>query len=785
MNLGYVCGLTLLLIHSVASYAVPLKEINVEVLQLPGLIAGVNLKIDEYGITHITAANNHDLFFAQGFNAARDRLWQIDFWRRSGLGELSLVFGEDFLAKDRASRLMLYRGSMNEEWQSYGADARTVTEAFVAGINAYVKLVKDKVRPLPLEFIELGYQPAFWQAEDVVRIRSHGVWQNVISEVERAFMICYGSIQGDLIRRKLEPEHEVELPTGFDPCSLPENVLDQYLLASYPPSFDPGQGGSNNWAIAGGRTSTGRPIVAADPHRAYTIPSLRYAVHLKSPDINIIGAGEPHAPGVAIGHNGRVAFGFTIFPADQEDLMVYDLNSKNPNQYQHQGQWHDMEIIQEKIPLRNNQSKTVELKYTRHGPVLYQDDKNAYALRTVALEPGTAPYLGQLSLARVKNVDEYDDALQRWGSPGEHHVFADIEGNIAWRSAAKTPIRTRHDGLLPVAGNGRFEWQGFHPSSSLPGAKNPENGWITTANNIIDAEHYPYSKKALSFEWVGDWRARRISEVLASNTKHSVFDSLLLQNDYTSVFARELTALLVEINFKNSGAKKSQKLFANWNHTFDPESNTAALFQIWYYGHLAPTLTKIVGGEIAESIVTLPDERTVLEVLRHPGDWLDGLAEGDSIDQRNAILEQTLSKAHRDLSLLFLFKSKDKKGWGELLTARWQHLAQPLLSEKLNKRFHLREVARGGDLTTPGMVVFNEEFDTLYGASWRVVMDVGEWDNSIFVNAPGQSGDPRSPHFADLYEVWAKNNAVPLLYSEAAIDRVVRKLIKLAPPPAK
>jgi penicillin amidase len=420
----------------------------------------------------------------------------------------------------------------------------------------------------------------------------------------------------------------------------------------------------------------------------------------------------------------------------------------------------------------------VALSFTRHGPVLHQDKRTAYALRSVAFEPGSAPYLGQLTLISAVDVDAYDKALTRWGSPGEHHVLADTNGDIAWRSAARRPIRDNYDGLSPVPGDGRYEWSGIRNVSDLPGGKNPKQGWIATANNILDAENYPYSDRGLSYEWVGDARAARVSEVLAATPKHTVADSVALQSDYTSVFARKMLALLSELKPDEGKAEKAHTMLMGWDANYGPDSGPAALFQIWYYGNLAPKLIEKVGGDVATEIIILPDERSVLAALSDPGAIYRG---GEPLAQRDRFLNETLADAYSDMSLLFLFRSPEKWAWGDLLTARWKHLADPVLSRSLRGRFELEPVRRGGDLTTPGMGIFNDDFDLLYGASWRMVIGVGDWENSVFVNSPGQSGDPRNEHFRDLYSVWPRDSAVPLLYSTQAVETATQKTIELLP----
>jgi penicillin G amidase len=300
----------------------------------PPLHGQVEILIDPWGIPHIYAEHDEDAFFAQGFNAARDRLWQLDLWRRQGLGLLSEVLGADYLARDRAARLFLYRGPMEQEWTAYGCDLKAILEPFVDGINAYIGLTEDKPNLLPAEFDALGYRPARWQPEDVLRIRAHGRYRNAASEVQRARIVHALGSEADSGRILLEPDTELTVPAGLDLSLITPGILRDYELATSPvdfaPAFHPAPaGGSNNWVISGARTATGRPILATDPHRTLSVPSLRYLVHLSSPGFDVIGGGEPVIPGISLGHNGQIAFGLTIFPVDQEDLYVYETGPRS------------------------------------------------------------------------------------------------------------------------------------------------------------------------------------------------------------------------------------------------------------------------------------------------------------------------------------------------------------------------------------------------------------------------------------------------------------------------
>ena len=415
-----------------------------------GPLAPVEILIDRWGVPHVYASSLYDAFFAQGFNAARDRLWQIDLWRRRGLGLLSEVFGPSFVEKDRAARLFLYRGEMRSEWLAYGPDTRRVVTAFVSGVNEYVRLAREDGSLLPEEFRLMGYRPSFWSPEDVARIRSHGLYQNLASEVERALVMRDFGPEVEALRKPLEPARDVAVPEGLDLSLIPADVLRVYELATEPVEFTGGQPprakgleGSNNWAISPERTTTGRPILANDPHRAQSVPSLRYAIHLSAPGMDVIGAGEPALPGVSIGHNGKIAFGLTIFSTDQEDLCAYETNPEDPSEYRYGEYWEPMEVEHQRILVRDGEPAEVEFRFTRHGPVIYEDpEKNfAFAVRAAWLEPGTAPYLGSVDYMRAEDWDGFLAAMKHWGTPGENLVYADVRGSIGWKPAGIVPRR--------------------------------------------------------------------------------------------------------------------------------------------------------------------------------------------------------------------------------------------------------------------------------------------------------------------------------------------------------
>jgi penicillin amidase len=761
-----------------------------------GLRAPVEILVDRWGVPHVYASSPYDAFFAQGFNAARDRLWQIDLWRRRGLGLLSEILGPSFVEKDRAARLFLYRHDMRTEWLAYGSDTKRVATAFVSGINEYVRLACGDPDLLPEEFRLMGYVPSFWSPEDVARIRSHGLYNNLASEVERALDLGDFGPEVETLRKPLQPPLELTVPEGLDPSLIPSDVLRVYELATAPVEFSGEQSpparsleGSNNWAVSPGRTATGRPILANDPHRAQSVPSLRYAIHLSSPGMDVIGAGEPALPGVSIGHNGKIAFGLTIFSIDQEDLYVYETNPEDPSEYRYRGRWEPMEVERQLIPVKGGDPAEAEFRFTRHGPVIYEDpEKNiAFAVRAAWLEPGTAPYLGSIDYMRARDWDGFLAAMNRWGSPGENQVYADTDGNIGWKPAGLIPRRPNWDGLLPVPGDGRYEWEGFLEADELPVEFNPPRGWVASANEMNLPEGYPHEEKKVGFEWYAPYRYQRIAEVLSANPASSLQDSLRLQADHLSVPARRIVARLRGLNPEDPETALAMRMLTSWDCVLRADSAPAALFEVWYRMHLREALLRrameriVEPGRLAEAI------SRVMRVEDQAGDArvdLEILEELDARLGQEALTGVILSSLREAVGHMVRLLGADPTAWewGRLHHAFLVHPLSPLAEGRTRERMDLGPVPRGGSGDTVGNTAYRlEDFRQTGGSSWRVVIDVGGWDDSLFVNSPGQSGDPASPHYADLFRPWSRDEAVPLLYSRRKVEAATERRIILEP----
>lgn len=746
---------------------------------LPGLSAQAEIVVDRWGVPHIRAASARDAFMVQGWNAARDRLWQIDLWRKRGLGMLAADHGPAYLAQDRAARLFVYRGDMDAEWACYGPDARDWTHAFVDGINAYVELTRRDPNLLPVEFRRLGLKPARWLAEDVVRVRSHARVRNMEQEFLRQNVAARFGLETDQLRKRLEPAWTPILPDGWSPEPIPPEVLATYQLAgaqvAFAAAFDTPSAadeGSNNWALAPNRTTTGRAILASDPHRLHELPSLRYLVHLKAPGLDVIGAGEPSVPGVSLGHNQRAAFGLTIFPTDQEDLYVYETHPDDPTRYRYGDGWEAMTLSEEEVEVAGGGRHVHRLAFTHHGPVLHTDpgQRRAWALRTAWSLPGTAAYLASLGYQRAGSWAEFTDALEGWGAPSANHVYADVDGHIGWAAAGFVPKRESWDGLLPVPGDGRHEWCGHWTARDLPRIADPKDGYVATANQMNLPPDFDVGRKRIGFDWSNRSRFERITEVLAGDRRFSFADMVALQTDVTSIPARRVTALLADLPAGAPGVAEARRLFAGWDHRLAADSAPAALFEPWFQHRLLPAVIDRLAPTGARAHFGLVlDAAVALDALEADDPRLGG---------RGMVMAATLAEAWEFVATKL---GPDPAAW------RWGDLHHGFFEHALAKRLAAPELNVGpGPKAGSGLTVNSNgyragDLRVVEGVSFRMVCDVGNWDASVVINAPGQSGDPGSRHYRDLFDLWSADRYFPMAYSDEAVAKVAERRILLMP----
>ena len=747
---------------------------------IPELEGDVDIRVDPWGISHIQAGSAADVFRAQGWVQARDRLFQMDLWLRRGLGRLSEAFGEQFTERDRASRLFLYRGSEQQEAEALGKASIAALQAFADGVNAFIDAAQDDPSLLPPEFSRYRYLPLYWTATNISKIRSHGLFDNVIQEVDRAVTLRDFGAEVEDLRRVREPMLPIIVPEGLDLDLITNEILRTYLLATSPVTVDGEQGprpsaeGSNNWAISGDRTASGRPILASDPHRALPLPSLRYLIHLTCPDFDVIGAQEPILPGVSLGHNEHIAFGLTIFPSDQEDLYVYRLNPTDASQYLYGEKWEPFTQVTETVKVRDGEDVDVDLLYTKHGPVIHVDEPRgvAFALRAAWLEPGAAPYIGSLKYLSASSTGEFLEAIRTWAMPSVNHVVADTAGHIAWAPRGLFPKRPNWDGTLPVPGDGAFEWDGSWPAEDLPTVIDPDAGWVATANerNLPDG----WAGPSITTEWLAPYRYERIAELLTGEEQSTVETSKRLQTDVVSIPAREVIAALCRNHSELRGdARRVADALLEWDLNVSADSTAAAEFELWYREHLRPALLR---WALAKKLDTGSVDAALNHLQSRRGEELTGDARIDLALLRelesdpggaSALLAETLNTFAQES----MFQSK--KPWGLVHSARFRH---PI---RQTTEWDLPPFAKSGSPDTVNVSARDGDYAQTVGASVRLVMDVGDWNSSVAVNAPGQSGDPRSPHYADLAHLWAAGIYFPLLFSQDAVGEQTKEHYRL------
>ena len=712
---------------------------------IPGLRDSVQVIRDRWGVPHIYAQNIDDLFFAQGFVQAQDRLWQMDMYRRTWSGELAEILGASYIAHDRLARLLKHRGPWDDsEWTSYHADGKRILDAFARGVNAFIDQAGDN---LPVEFKLTGIIPGRWSAEtSLLRTQTAMPVADARAELTLARSVADNGVVEANRRANPSPWRDLVVPTGVDLATIPTDanralgvletgtprppLLERYArwtgsLPNENRGAQENSPGSNNWVISGRLSASGQVIVANDPHRNVSNPSIRYIVHLNAPGWNVIGATEPPLPGVAIGHNGRIGWGLTIVGTDQADVYVEDVNPADANQVRFRGAWEPMRVVVDTIRVKNAAPQIVEHRYTRHGPVFYEDRarNRAYAIRSTMHLPGSAGYLGALRYHALENCQQFLDAQRYYLAPTENMICGDVSGNIAWQASAASPRRPNWHGRLPVPGTGEYEWDGLR--NDLPREFNPDRGWIATANHDIHPAQYD---PPLFFK-NGPARGRydRLAEVLGGKTGFALSDMTALQHDALNRAAFRDLPLFRGWTAASSDAEVVRQLVAAWDGVQSRESAGAAA-----YRYVSRAMTA------------------------------DARRAGLSVDARRVLLERALVEGGRALRDSL---GTDPSQW------RWGRLHRSELPHSLVRAYDIPAIERRGGTPTVAAT----------GATYRHVIDFSNLDASLATNVPGQSGQPESPFYANLTESFGRGEYFPLSFSRTSVDRHAAHRLLLLP----
>ena len=791
-------------------------------LTAPGLNAPVEIIRDHWGINHIYAETEYDLFFAQGYAAARDRLFQFEVWRAQATGTVADMLGESELERDIGFRLFKYRGDLTQEMNHYHDRGSVIIPAYVDGVNAYIAETEADPSLLPVEFELLGIRPKRWTPEVVIS-RHQGLLGNIGAELNYGRAVA--ALGDEAVKRvaNFHPgEPDIALDPAIDGALLSQDILGRYnafrgqirfrpehlvpehrgddeafarLEAAMPgaraeasswndaPSWrdalawqDLEDIGSNNWIVSGRLSESGFPLMANDPHRAQSSPSLRYWVHLVGPGWNVIGGGEPEIPGVSIGHNEYGAWGLTVYRTDGEDLYVYETDPDDPDRYRYRDGWEEMTVITEDIPVKGQAPHRAELKYTRHGPVVFEDPDNnvAYAVRAAWLEPGGAPYLASLRMDQAKTWEEFVEACNYSNIPGENMIWADREGNIGWQAVGIAPVRRNWSGLVPVPGDGRYEWDGYLPIKAKPSVFNPGEGFFATANNHVTPPDYPY-RDAIGWEWSDPYRWARASEVLGSGRRHTVADMMALQTDYLSIPARTLVPMLRHVTATDDDTERARHRLLAWDFVLAPESVVAGIYNAFESRLRGNVNALFIPGNARGLLRGMAMVKIVAHLTSPGGEFGD-----DPVAGRDAVLLRSLEEAVAELrGKLGSDMDAWRYGQADYKHATIFHPLSRAVSDEWADRFTVGPLPRGGNSYTLNNSGSGDNQTS--GASFRIIVDTGDWDRAVGANTPGQSGDPDSPFYENLFELWANDRYFPVFYSRERVESVAAERVMLTP----
>lgn len=786
-----------------------INSIQAQTLTLEGLVDEVEVLRDESGMNHIFAKNEHDLFFSQGYLAAKDRLFQFEIWRRRASGTAAEILGPREIERDKGARLFQFRGDKQTELNHYHPRGEQIVDSFVAGVNSYVMEILDEPEKLPIEFKLLDILPGYWTWETVIS-RHQGLLQNVQDELKFSQIV---SQIGDVKTKDLHYFHPGD-PNLKLPSSITHELLFKDIIAPYNAfraglnfspedikfgpknstlafreeleksererqeslEFDKFSIGSNNWIISGKYTESGFPIMANDPHRTHAIPSLRYWVHLNAPGWNVVGGGEPVIPGVSIGHNEFGAWGLTIFQTDNEDLRIYDINPKNPHQYRYKKKWVDMTAIQDTIKVKGQVDEIFTHYYTIHGPVTFidKDLNKAVAVECAWLEPGGAPYLASLRMDQSKTWEEFRDACTYNHIPAENMIWADKNGNIGWQATGINPIRKGFSGMVASLGDGSMDWMGYQPIGERPHVLNPEIGYLATSNENVTPKDYPYPN-IIGYEWADPFRGDRVREVLAEKRKFTLEEMGDLQNDYLALPARKLIPYLSSLTFESQSLEEAKNLLKSWDFRLDKNSIPAGIYVMWER-KMRQNISREVTPEKVRNLLGSIQLSRVLEWVENPEKIFGQEGKKKMEDLLEISFEEAIAELESSLG-------NDRSLWQYGQTA-YKHslIRHPLslaLAEEWRPILDAGPLPRGGYSFTPAANAYGD--NNTSGASFRIVVDTGDWEKTIGINTPGQSGDPSSPFYKNLFPIWANDKYYSVPFAYENIKKTAVENIRLKP----
>lgn len=757
-------------------------------VRVAGISRPVGIATDGRGVPVIRAESPEDAFFGLGYAHARDRLWQMEFQRRIGAGRLAEILGPKLAESDRFLRTVGFRRAAEAALPALSQPARRLLEAYARGVNQFLATSSRR----PIEFRLLRVSPEPFSAVDCLVWAKMMAWDlagNAANEIRRArFAEAVGPARApDLlppvpVRPTILEDSEWMLPSIPSPLRKGERlgVRDSLPSTSWPAlaeSFDRirslGFGGevlgSNSWVLAGSRTKSGQPILANDPHLALRSPSVWYLARIEAPGYSATGATLPGVPGVILGHNQRIAWGLTSLEPDVQDLYVEKADPANPSRYFFRGQWRPFETRTEKIRVRGKPDMILEVRSSVHGPIVTDVYAGAerfgapVALRWTGLDPGDTTAEAFFRINTAGNWEEFLEGAALLRAPAQNMIYADAAGHIGYTASGAIPMRPRSDGLLPVSGAGEDEWTGFIPFERLPRLLDPSRGFVVTANNRVVSESYPHP---FSADWPEPYRAQRIADLVLSREKLGVAEVREIQQDRVSYQARELLPLLLDTRARDAASEDALTRLRSWNGDFAPDSVPASIYAAWY-----TALSKMPEDELRDTPPGNVRSRFLINALKAESGWCDEIRttrRESCADFKAASLRDAVATLRAKLG-----SDPAQWRWARLHRARFAHgvfNAVPLL-----RRFFSLETGQGGDASTVNVGAYRRDGSFLMtdGPSYRQIIDLSNWEESLFVHTTGQSGNVFDRRFRDLLPLWREGEFIRIGASGKGVETLL------------
>lgn len=782
-------------------------------VQIAGLSQPVTILRDQLGIPHIYAQNRHDLLLAQGYVHAQDRFWQMEFWRHIGQGRISEIVGEAGLDSDKFIRTVGWNRIGQETIDFYAASAPEYLgelEAYSAGVNAYLEETNNalSVNLSILQLVNDNWEIEPWTPLNSITwgvVMSHDLSGNYGDELRRARLVeALGAEQAADLFPDYPTDRPVIVPTAASTqrpilpapiTAILNSPLDWAAIEAAHQNQLPPHGfalgrdpfiGSNNWVVSGDLTDTGLPYLANDPHLSLQLPSIWYQIGLHAPGIDVVGFSFAGVPGVIIGHNQHIAWGVTNLGPDVQDLFIERLNPNDPTQYEFMGEWRDITTVEEVIHVNGGDDVVLQVRQTQHGPIvsdLWSDVDEVLALSWTAAQPSRV-LQSVILLNSARDYDEFRAALEFWDVPGQNFVYADTEGNIAYQGTGLVPIRASGDGTLPVPGwTGEYEWTGFVPFAEMPARLNPPEGYIVTANNAVVDADFPHF---IARDWADGNRAERITDLIGAEAAAgpiTAADMTRIQHDNRDLLAVALVPLFVQLSTDNPQVQAAQAELAAWDYQLNQDSVAASIFIIAYWKLVPLTLADELGEEsdyIGQGSSASIFMRQLTAEPESP--WWDDVTT-EAVETRD---DQMLAALTAALEWLSQRLGPEMAGWewGKLHQATFvsaplgQSGIAPLETLVNRGPFPLNGGENtvnnaGWDWQTPALVDWH--------SSMRMVVDMANFNNSLWVIPTGQSGHPSHPHYADQITEWAYGGYFPMRNGEPAVRAAAVSTLTLVP----